>query len=65
MSMSERKRGGRSDEAPGITDKSPGGTKVIFSATYIGSLGIFYKGGVYELSRELYGQLKKECKEVT
>jgi hypothetical protein len=38
--------------------------KVQFINTYIGDLGIYYKGNIYELPYELYKKLKNDCKEV-
>jgi hypothetical protein len=38
--------------------------KVQFINTYIGDLGIFYKGNIYELPYELYEKLKNDCKEI-
>jgi hypothetical protein len=38
--------------------------KVQFINTYIGDLGIFYKGNIYELPYELYEKLNNDCKEV-
>jgi hypothetical protein len=38
--------------------------KVQFINTYIGDLGIFYKGKIYELPYDLYEKLKNDCKEV-
>jgi hypothetical protein len=42
------------------------GTKVRvrFINTYIGDLGVYYKNVPYELSREQYKVLKKDCKEI-
>jgi hypothetical protein len=37
--------------------------KVRFTNTYIGDLGIFYKGQAYELPYDLYEKLKNDCKE--
>jgi hypothetical protein len=38
--------------------------KVKFNNTYIGDLGIYYKGKIYELPYDLYEILKNDCKEV-
>jgi hypothetical protein len=38
--------------------------KVRFINTYIGTLGNFYKGIIYELPFELYEKIKRECEEV-
>jgi predicted solute-binding protein len=37
---------------------------VRFVNTYIGELGVFYKNVQYELSKEQYEVLKKDCKEI-
>jgi hypothetical protein len=38
--------------------------KVEFINTYIGDLGIFYRGGIYNLPYGLYEKFKNDCKEV-
>jgi hypothetical protein len=38
--------------------------KVQFINTYIGDLGIYYKGKIYELPYDLYEKLKSDCKEI-
>jgi hypothetical protein len=38
--------------------------KVQFINTYIGDLGIYYKGKIYELPYELYEKLKNDCNEI-
>jgi hypothetical protein len=38
--------------------------KVQFFNTYIGDLGIYYKGKIYELPYDLYEKLKNDCKEI-
>jgi hypothetical protein len=38
--------------------------KVVFINTYIGDLGIFYRGRTYELSGEQFRVLASDCKEI-
>jgi hypothetical protein len=38
--------------------------KVKFNKTYIGDLGRFYKGSIYELAYELYEVFKNDCEVV-
>jgi hypothetical protein len=46
-----------------LKEKEDAVKKVIFTNTYIGDLGMFYKGQIYELSGELYKLFKNDCKE--
>jgi hypothetical protein len=47
-----------------LKENVPNEIKVIFKNTYIGDLGIYYKGGNYILPFELYKKFKNDCKEV-
>jgi hypothetical protein len=44
--------------------EKPSTIKVRFINTYIGKLGTFYKGLIYELPFYLYEKIKRECEEV-
>jgi hypothetical protein len=38
--------------------------KVIFTNTYCGNLGVYYKENTYELPFDIYKRIKNDCKEV-
>jgi hypothetical protein len=38
--------------------------KVLFVNTYIGDLGAFYKGNIYELTNEQYKLFRNDSKEI-
>jgi hypothetical protein len=46
------------------TEKTEKTIKVNFNNTYIGTLGLYYKGKTYELTDELYKLFKNDCEEI-